>query len=86
MMMMTTMMTRMMITYSSPFSFSLYYVCVFGGPLLESCTGGLVYRYIYVGPVTSKQKSRAEISHGDGAMWGGVVQNHVMENSSEFQF
>jgi len=22
---------------------SLYYVCVFGGPLLESCTGGLVY-------------------------------------------
>lgn len=21
-----------------------YYVCVFGGALLESCTGGLVYR------------------------------------------
>ena len=23
---------------------SSYYVCVFGGALLESCTGGLVYR------------------------------------------
>lgn len=23
-----------------------YYVCVFGGALLESCTGGLVYRYV----------------------------------------
>jgi predicted enzyme related to lactoylglutathione lyase len=25
---------------------SKYYVCVFGGALLESCTGGLLYRYV----------------------------------------
>lgn len=29
--------------YEHPEECSLYYVCVFGGPLLESCTGGLVY-------------------------------------------
>merc|ERR1719414_2017079 len=29
--------------YPHPGDCSLYYVCVFGGPLLESCTGGLVY-------------------------------------------
>ena len=29
--------------YPHPTDCSLYYVCVFGGPLLESCTGGLVY-------------------------------------------
>merc|ERR1719284_1025206 len=29
--------------YQHPTDCSLYYVCVFGGPLLESCTGGLVY-------------------------------------------
>jgi len=29
--------------YPHPTQCSLYYVCVFGGPLLESCTGGLVY-------------------------------------------
>ena len=40
-------MVMMMTTYSLTLSFSLYYVCVFGGPLLESCTGGLVYRYMY---------------------------------------
>merc|ERR1719412_609062 len=29
--------------YPHPTECSLYCVCVFGGPLLESCTGGLVY-------------------------------------------
>merc|ERR1711955_83555 len=29
--------------YPHPGDCSLYFVCVFGGPLLESCTGGLVY-------------------------------------------
>jgi len=29
--------------YAHPNDCSLYYVCVFGGPLLESCIGGLVY-------------------------------------------
>jgi len=31
--------------YAHPSDCSLYYVCVFGGPLLESCTGGLVYSH-----------------------------------------
>lgn len=31
--------------YQHPDECSLYYVCVFGGPLLESCTGGLVYSH-----------------------------------------
>jgi len=31
--------------YQHPEDCSLYYVCVFGGPLLESCTGGLVYSH-----------------------------------------
>jgi len=31
--------------YQHPTDCSLYYVCVFGGPLLESCTGGLVYSH-----------------------------------------
>ena len=31
--------------YPHPSDCSRYYVCVFGGALLESCTGGLVYRY-----------------------------------------
>jgi len=31
--------------YSHPTDCNLYYVCVFGGPLLESCTGGLVYSH-----------------------------------------
>ena len=31
--------------YQHPTECSLYYVCVFGGPLLESCTGGLVYSH-----------------------------------------
>ena len=31
--------------YKHPKDCSKYYVCVFGGPLLESCTGGLMYRY-----------------------------------------
>lgn len=31
--------------YQHPSDCSLYYVCVFGGPLLESCTGGLVYSH-----------------------------------------
>ena len=30
--------------YQHPSDCSKYYVCVFGGPLLESCTGGLMYR------------------------------------------
>jgi hypothetical protein len=30
--------------YQHPNDCSKYYVCVFGGPLLESCTGGLMYR------------------------------------------
>ena len=30
--------------YQHPGDCSKYYVCVFGGPLLESCTGGLMYR------------------------------------------
>lgn len=29
--------------FSHPTDCSLYYVCVFGGALLESCTGGLMY-------------------------------------------
>jgi len=33
--------------YKHPKDCSKYYVCVFGGPLLESCTGGLMYRYNY---------------------------------------
>lgn len=31
--------------YSHPTDCSLYYVCVFGGALLESCTGGLMYSH-----------------------------------------
>lgn len=30
--------------YPHPTDCTLYYVCVFGGALLESCTGGLMYR------------------------------------------
>lgn len=30
--------------YPHPHDCTRYYVCVFGGALLESCTGGLVYR------------------------------------------
>jgi hypothetical protein len=30
--------------YPHPSDCTQYYVCVFGGPLLESCTGGLMYR------------------------------------------
>lgn len=30
--------------YPHPNDCSQYYVCVFGGALLESCTGGLMYR------------------------------------------
>lgn len=33
--------------YPHPDDCSQYYVCVFGGALLESCTGGLMYRYLY---------------------------------------
>lgn len=33
--------------YPHPNDCSQYYVCVFGGALLESCTGGLMYRYIF---------------------------------------
>lgn len=32
--------------YPHPSDCTLYYVCVFGGALLESCTGGLMYRYL----------------------------------------
>jgi len=31
--------------YQHPSDCSKYYVCVFGGPLLESCTGGLMYSH-----------------------------------------
>lgn len=31
--------------YPHPTDCTQYYVCVFGGALLESCTGGLMYRY-----------------------------------------
>jgi len=31
--------------YPHPRDCTQYYVCVFGGALLESCTGGLMYRY-----------------------------------------
>jgi len=31
--------------YHHPSDCSKYYVCVFGGPLLESCTGGLMYSH-----------------------------------------
>jgi len=31
--------------YQHPGDCSKYYVCVFGGPLLESCTGGLMYSH-----------------------------------------
>jgi len=34
--------------YKHPKDCSKYYVCVFGGPLLESCTGGLMYRYVII--------------------------------------
>lgn len=30
--------------YPHPGDCTQYYVCVFGGALLESCTGGLMYR------------------------------------------
>jgi hypothetical protein len=30
--------------YPHPSDCTQYYVCVFGGALLESCTGGLMYR------------------------------------------
>ncbi|KAL7305506.1 hypothetical protein TKK_0002243 [Trichogramma kaykai] len=30
--------------YPHPRDCTQYYVCVFGGALLESCTGGLMYR------------------------------------------
>jgi len=30
--------------YPHPNDCTQYYVCVFGGALLESCTGGLMYR------------------------------------------
>ena len=32
--------------YPHPEDCSKYYVCVFGGPLLESCTRGLMYRSV----------------------------------------
>lgn len=32
--------------YPHPNDCTQYYVCVFGGALLESCTGGLMYRYL----------------------------------------
>lgn len=32
--------------YPHPTDCTLYYVCVFGGALLESCTGGLMYRFV----------------------------------------
>lgn len=32
--------------YPHPTDCTQYYVCVFGGALQESCTGGLVYRYV----------------------------------------
>lgn len=31
--------------YPHPSDCTQYYVCVFGGALLESCTGGLMYRW-----------------------------------------
>lgn len=40
--------------YPHPDDCTQYYVCVFGGALLESCTGGLMYRldvlYKYIFP------------------------------------
>lgn len=32
--------------YPHPRDCTQYYVCVFGGALLESCTGGLMYRWV----------------------------------------
>lgn len=32
--------------YPHPRDCTQYYVCVFGGALLESCTGGLMYRCV----------------------------------------
>ena len=32
--------------YPHPRDCTQYYVCVFGGALLESCTGGLMYRLV----------------------------------------
>ena len=32
--------------YPHPSDCTQYYVCVFGGALLESCTGGLMYRSV----------------------------------------
>lgn len=32
--------------YPHPRDCTQYYVCVFGGALLESCTGGLMYRFV----------------------------------------
>lgn len=34
--------------YPHPTDCALYYVCVFGGALLESCTGGLMYRCVSI--------------------------------------
>lgn len=38
--------------YPHPTDCTQYYVCVFGGALLESCTGGLMYRLVFH-PATS---------------------------------
>lgn len=47
--------------YPHPRDCTQYYVCVFGGALLESCTGGLMYRYEM--NKAKKNNSNSEISY-----------------------
>lgn len=39
--------------YPHPRDCTQYYVCVFGGALLESCTGGLMYRWVIFSKINS---------------------------------
>lgn len=39
--------------YPHPRDCTQYYVCVFGGALLESCTGGLMYRWVLFSKINS---------------------------------
>ncbi|XP_034253709.1 uncharacterized protein LOC117652726 [Thrips palmi] len=51
--------------YPHPSDCTQYYVCVFGGALLESCTGGLMYSHELQtsrAPVQQQQRSQATLS------------------------
>lgn len=58
--------------YPHPRDCTQYYVCVFGGALLESCTGGLMYRWVLFSRINSNRCEMAfrEDEFADGKKEG----------------